>query len=211
MSKLYTHILLDASSSMTPNIDATLSSVEEYVDSLRKKNTKARISVTKFNSSGTVVLRDAVPVGKFKSISKEEYSPKAMTPLHDAICKTIKSDRGTNLVKKGRYAFVIVTDGWENKSKKYDLDDARKMIKKLRKDGCLVVYLGADVDAFAEGKKLGISCKTTANFSKDHSGDTLKLAGLNVAAYAATGKTKSAEFTDIQRIAMKRGSSTKTG
>ena len=81
----------------------------------------------------------------------------------DAVGKTItimdkKIDSGN------RVLVVIMTDGLENASIEYNREQVRKMIKKHKK--WEFVFLGANIDSYAEGSSLGISRERTANFKQ---------------------------------------------
>jgi hypothetical protein len=93
-----------------------------------------------------------------------EYQPRGSTALYDAIANTI-----TNLAnqlkgarKNEKCLVIVMTDGQENSSKEYGLrENGRKrlfdLIKSYEKKGnWTFVYLGANVDAFAEARDIGI-------------------------------------------------------
>jgi hypothetical protein len=99
-----------------------------------------------------------------------------MTALLDAIGKTIKSVVKRHKETKeeerpDKVLFVIITDGYENSSVKYD---RKKIFKKIRKMeeryGWEFVYLGANQDAIHEAKQYGISDKKAMTFAHDKLG-----------------------------------------
>src|SRR5699024_336285 len=67
--------------------------------------------------------------------------------------------------------FVITTDGMENSSREYTAKRVRGMIEhQQQKYSWQFVFLGANIDAVSEARKLGISAKYAADFTPSHSG-----------------------------------------
>lgn len=104
-----------------------------------------------------------------------EYQPRGGTALYDAIANTI-----TNLAsqlkgarKNEKCLVIVMTDGHENSSQEYSLRQNGKkrlfdLIKSYEKKGnWTFVYLGANVDAFAEATAIGIPMGNTAYYSTD--------------------------------------------
>ena len=150
--KMCVALLLDRSGSMSVNKIETISAVNSYIDKTKEKF-KGRFVLTQFDSEGIDIVHD----GKIKDIehlTDKSYQPRGMTPLLDAIGKTLeafKTDGFENIV------FVIMTDGQENHSKEYKLEAIRAKIEEKRKIGWQVSYLGTNVDAFHEAGQMGIA------------------------------------------------------
>lgn len=200
-------LLLDRSGSMSTHKTETISAVNSYIDKTKEKF-KGRFVLTQFDSESIDIVHD----GKIKDIehlTEESYQPRGMTPLLDAIGKTLEAfdtDGFENIV------FVVMTDGQENHSREYKLEAIRAKIEEKRKIGWQVSYLGANVDAFAEGATMGFAPGQTMNFAGAHSVQTM-------AAYSASNdvnalrvdkhvESHDADFTDDQRAAAMGGSST---
>lgn len=64
-----------------------------------------------------------------------------------------------------RVALVILTDGHENASREFTRDDILKLLtRKQEQDGWLVIYLGANQDAWEVGQKFGSASPNTMSF-----------------------------------------------
>ena len=152
-SQLYAHVILDRSGSMH---DCAADAVGGYNAYVTKLPTTARVSLTLFDTDGIDLVRDAVePVAA--RLTDDEYVPRSTTPLYDAVGRTIadveKRSKGFD-----RVALVILTDGLENASREFTREDILKSLtRKQEQHGWLVVYLGANQDAWEVGQKFGSS------------------------------------------------------
>jgi hypothetical protein len=126
-----------------------------------------------------------------------EYQPRGGTALYDAIANTI-TNLASNLkgARKNEKCLVIVmTDGHENSSKEYGLRENGKkrlfdLIKSYEKKGnWTFVYLGANVDAFAEASAIGIPQGNAAYYSASPQ-------SVNLTASSLTGMTYSRRTSD---------------
>ena len=99
-----------------------------------------------------------------------EFHPRGSTPLLDALGQTIVAT-GARLRampesdRPGRVIFVAITDGLENASQEYSKREIRQMIQHQESvykwD---FVYLGANVDAFAESEAMGFASHKAGSF-----------------------------------------------
>lgn len=162
--KMCVALLLDRSGSMSAHKTETISAINSYIDKTKEKF-KGRFVLTQFDSESIDIVHD----GKIKNVehlTDESYQPRGMTPLLDAIGKTLdvfNTDGFENIV------FVVMTDGQENHSKEFKLDAIRAKIEEKRKIGWQISYLGANVDAFAEGASMGFARGQTINYAGAHS------------------------------------------
>lgn len=111
------------------------------------------------------------------------YRPRGGTALYDAIANTIaKLDSGSS--KSDKNLLIIMTDGQENSSQEYSLrTDGRarllKLIKRMEKKGnWTIVYLGANVDAYAEAGAIGIYAGNTVSYSSTEDSVTFAAASM---------------------------------
>lgn len=99
------------------------------------------------------------PVDKVEEMTK--WKCNGGTPLHDAVGNTIAKLRETVEQYPDRDISVLVnviTDGQENTSKEYKGTQIKKIVSDLEKKGnWSFTFLGADIDVFAEGQKIGMS------------------------------------------------------
>lgn len=200
---LHAHVILDRSGSMESCRESTVSAFNEYVTSLRnEKGIKPRISLTQFDTDGIDRLRKREKVKQTRELTVDEYQPRSMTPLLDAVGRTVMTMRSE--AKEGeRQAVVILTDGLENASREWTRDRLRALLDEVQeKLGWLVIFLGADQDAFAEGATFGTVAMNTASYSTRNMAQTMAAAGRATMSYARSGVRADAAFTADERKQM---------
>src|SRR5207244_12875104 len=100
-----------------------------------------------------------------KDLSIEDYSPRGMTPLNDAILHLL-SALDKKVADDETVFMAIITDGLENASEA-DATAVQAAIKKYEKKGWGFVYLGADHDAETTAASIGLGRKGQAfSFNK---------------------------------------------
>lgn len=161
-------VLLDKSGSMGSIKESTIKGYNGFLDKQQELKTEGFISLVQFSSEGYVKW-DSQSIEKASKLNNENYIPDGMTPLLDALGKTINEtgDRLRNMTEKpDKVLFVIITDGYENYSKEYKREDIANMIKHQKdKYSWEFVYLGANQDSFTEANHIGINWGGTMNFA----------------------------------------------
>ncbi len=197
MKKLYTHILLDQSGSMRPTQGLTIDAINEYVSGVKK----GRIALTTFNSIEPA--KEVIPqikAKKFPKVTEDMIGADGMTPLYDAIGKTISDIKAMSMDRN--VALVIVTDGLENASVEFKQDDIKKMLTKLQdEENWLVMYLGANQDAWEVGQQMGTRRDDTLTYSARSIGNSMAAASRKTSLYEETGDSAAVgmAFTDEER------------
>ena len=161
-------VLLDRSGSMESIASDVVGGFTQFVEEQRKGAGSAVLSLVQFDSQSIDSLFTAKPVHDIKL--PVEFHPRGSTPLLDALGQTIVAT-GARLRampesdRPGRVIFVAITDGLENASHEYNLDRIREMIQHQESvykwD---FVYLGANVDAFAESEAMGFASHKAGSF-----------------------------------------------
>lgn len=143
--------------------------------------------------------REQVALSEMPELALTDYRPRGLTPLNDAISEMIEH-LGKAAGGDEQVMLVIVTDGHENKSET-STDDLRKLVMAREKDGWEFIYLGANVDAFAESQKIGMSGKagSYAGFTSSPVGtsNTMKRSGTLASSYARGGASGLAATQDV--------------
>ena len=201
--KLYAHVLLDRSGSMEECRDTTISAFNEYVSSLRAKDElSARVSLTLFDDVSIDLLHDRVKPRDLANLTRETFVPRGMTPLNDAIGKTVAAIDKAELRDDEGVAFVILTDGLENASKEFNTEAVKKLLDGRQKDkNWLVIYLGANQDAFAEGATRGTVAGRTMNFATAQMPAAMGAAARMTVDYAQSRQPASVAFSEAERAA----------
>lgn len=154
-------LILDKSGSMDSVRDATISSLNEYLHTLRKDDNRYYFTLATFNTEVSYEVRDE-DLEDVEDFSRRNYHPEGGTALYDAVCKTLKKFRDN----EDRNICVIMTDGFENSSQQYDGKDMRKLIRKLEDgDNWTFVYMGANQDSYAEATKWGFHRQNISNYN----------------------------------------------
>jgi hypothetical protein len=162
----------DRSGSMAPLHRDVVGGYNSFLAEQRAVPGEARITCVQFNDE-VRTLYQAVPLDCLKDMSVADYLPTGGTALLDAIGTTLEA-QGKRIADEGWAELVIVhinTDGEENVSRKYTLDQIKTMIsQKQEKGGWKFLFQAANQDAFAAGSKYGISAATTSNFTASAAG-----------------------------------------
>ena len=158
--KVYNLIVLDESGSMWSIKSAALSGLNETLQSIRSSQTKLTtqdqyVTIVKFNSDGIRTIVNCAHIDDVEDIKSEDFEPNACTPLYDAIGISVNS---LNALKEENSCVVvtIITDGLENSSREYNVHSIQKLVEKLKKEGWLFSYIGANQDAVYEAGRIGI-------------------------------------------------------
>jgi uncharacterized protein YegL len=161
--KINVVFILDRSGSMYDSVKDTIGGYNSYLERERKND--SLITTVLFDDLYEV-LHYRKPVNEVKNLTKKEYYVRGCTALYDAIGKTIT--RLDNDVKDEKVLFIITTDGLENASVEYNKKKISKLIKKH--SNWEFIYLGANIDSYAEGESIGISRDRISNFKKSKEG-----------------------------------------
>ena len=162
MEKINVIFLLDRSGSMQ---GAETDTIGGYNGFLKKQKDNTLVTTVLFDDKyETLYYRENIK--KVKKLTTSEYYVRGCTALYDAIGITI--NRLEKDVKDEKVIFVITTDGLENASKEYNKDSVKKLIKKH--SNYEFIYLGANIDSYAEGAKIGIKSSNIANYKKSRKG-----------------------------------------
>ena len=162
--------LLDKSGSMHGCEEDTIGGYNKYLED--NKNANAKITTVLFSDDYTLItFRKNIEY--VENMNNKKYQTGGCTALYDAIGKTIKKLDKEDMDNK--VLFIITTDGLENASSDYTKQDIIKLIKSHK--NYEFIYLGANIDSYAEGAKLGINKRNIANFSKERIGNVFKKLG----------------------------------
>lgn len=110
------------------------------------------------------MLYKRTPINEINKLTEKEYFVRGSTALLDAIGKTI-----TTLDKEidNKVLFVIMTDGMENSSIEFSKAQISNMINNHNWE---FIFIGADIDSYAEAGHIGIKKSRVANYEKSKQG-----------------------------------------
>lgn len=170
-------MLLDRSGSMTGLEQAVVKGVHRFVAEQAAEAGKCRVTIAQFDSSDPFeLLVDNVSVSKADLHALEQYQPRALTPLFDAVGQIVgrADQRVKQRCKAGKkpedQTVVIVTDGHENASTDYSAADIHRLISERREQGWAFVFMGANQDSYAESARLGVDPRSAQNYEASEEG-----------------------------------------
>lgn len=210
-------VVLDESGSMSSCWDQTISGFNEFVQGQRnaKEAGDAKLTLNKFDAPRIETVFADRPLAEVPALDKTNYHPNGGTNLLDCIGYTIEqvNDSLAKLKKKERPGVIvlIMTDGEENQSRKYNNEQIKAMVAAAEKADWSFVFLGANIDAFSVGANFGMNVSNSVNYSTANMAQTMdvlsattvrmrsaKMAGMDTQAVYA-----SATFTDEERAKVK--------
>ena len=160
--RVLVNVILDKSGSMSAKVQDVIGGFNLYLDELAKEPAvDYGFSLTLFD---TVVEMKytAVPLAKVAKLDDKTYRPSGNTALYDAVGNTVQTV-GTDGFDK--IITVIMTDGEENSSREWTLVAVRELIRSKESAGnWTFVFLGANLDAFAQGASLGVSMANAVRY-----------------------------------------------
>jgi len=158
--------VMDETGSMGRIREDTIGSFNTFVEEQRKVKGEATLTLVEFSETrgeeNFRVQYEGVPLDEVKPLCGDSYRPRGFTPLLDAIGGTIDrvSARLEGTKKKKRPDLVILavlTDGLENASKEYTLEQVKARVEEQRKAGWEFIFLGANMDAVQVGGGMGFA------------------------------------------------------
>lgn len=202
--RLYVHVLLDRSGSMEECRDKTIDAFNEYVNSLRHlPNSRTRLSLTTFDTESVDLVFDAQRIADVPKLTRDSYVPRGRTPLFDAVGQVVARMDKVNLLPDERLALAILTDGLENASTEYKAETVRKLLTdRQERRNWLVLYLGANQNAWAAGAEIGVGKAHAMAYSVGSIDAAIGSAAMSIRRYSAApaaSARKAAEFTEEER------------
>lgn len=180
--------LLDRSGSMNQVLEDTIGGFNAYLDGLKEGDQgEVKFTFLQFDSFGVDKICVSEPIANVKKLDKNTYVPRGNTPLIDACVKTVNA---VDEVLKGKPAdgeangdrlqrvaeeisakpapkvvIVFHTDGQENASEEYVWSDLQALVKEKIGIGWEFLFMGASIDAYDQGAKMGIQRGSTVSYN----------------------------------------------
>ena len=170
--------IIDRSGSMFKLVNDTIGGFNSMIEKQKKQDGECYVSTVLFNDS-TKVLHDRVRLENVSEMTGVDYTVGGCTALIDAIGGAIHHIG--NIHKYAREEdipahtmFVIMTDGYENASRRYDYETVRRMIERQKtRYGWEFLFLGANIDAAREAARFGIHADRAVSYKCDSAGTAL--------------------------------------
>jgi hypothetical protein len=159
---VYNLIILDESGSMSSVIGQTVAGCNKTLNSIRMaaiedEEQRQLVSIYCFDTSNSRYLFYNTPIEDVEDLTIEKYRPNASTPLYDAIGYTVGQlkEKATDSCSIGKV--TIITDGYENASKRWDHAFVVELIEGLKQKGWVFSFMGANIDVDQTSHSLGIN------------------------------------------------------
>lgn len=153
--------ILDRSGSMANMIDDTIGGFNSFVDA--QKPLGGTMSLYLFDNEFETVYENT-PIEYVRILTTNTFIPRGSTALHDAIGNVVTKLSKTGVPENTSVKIIIMTDGFENASKKYTAEHIKDLIEIHTKLGWDFMYIGANQDSILEAGKLGINAEHTLDF-----------------------------------------------
>jgi len=155
-------VVLDKSGSMGSVREDTIGGFNTFLQDQKELPGEALFTLVMFDTYCESNYQGAL-LESVQDLSMESYKPSGTTALLDAVGKTIndvvtRHEALEEDKKPGKTILVVLTDGHENSSSEYtNVSAIGKMIKDRENAGWEILFLGADIDAWGDGRNMGFS------------------------------------------------------
>ena len=193
--KTYHLMILDRSSSMMKVRDATISGINEQLDSIRKaaKDFQDQEQIVCFVTFSDQVDSTQIwneSIENVNNFTKDTYCPRGFTALHDAIgmgINKIKEQVANELAKRqANIVITVFTDGYENSSREFvNATEVKELVSSIQETGqWTVAFIGCGGDeVFSVAQSMGISRGNTMSYDAGVKGTTQAFSTMSNARY----------------------------
>lgn len=160
-TRIFNLIILDESGSMSCIERQAVSGVNETIQTIRDAREKYAdeqehlLALVTFNTSRIKTLYDCVPIAEACELEEQSYRPACGTPLYDAMGQSLNALRN-RVAPADKVLVTIVTDGYENSSVEYSGRAIKALVEKLKAEGWVFAYIGANQDVEAVASSMSI-------------------------------------------------------
>lgn len=191
-------VVLDETGSMQFCRDAAISGFNEWLGSQQKAEGACALTVVQFSDRGDApmcrLLYDGVPIREARPLDHQTYRPDGNTPLYDAVARTIAA-MDQLAPTPDRILVVILTDGDENASREHTQRQIQDMIRAREATGrWTFVYLGANQDAWAASREMGMQPGNSAPFTTREIGPAFTAVAEATVAFRQSTERSSRDF-----------------
>lgn len=168
-------IILDESGSMYGLEKASVDGVNETIQTIKSSyeqlpEQEQLLTFVTFSNRGDSFCRTKVklaPITEVGEFKPSDYQPNGCTPLYDTMGLTL-TEMEEVATESDIVLVTIITDGYENSSRKYDYEKIKRLVSRLDEKDWVFTYIGANQDAILEAGKMGI--RNAMNYCADEDG-----------------------------------------
>ena len=168
--------ILDESSSMVKVWQDTISGFNSYISQLRSELPGANITFATFVADKFKLRGEDKPVDEILPLNTKSYTPYGSTPLVDSIMHLIVLiEQRINVNEKLKPLIVIQTDGHENASEKYKMQDLRSCVKRKRKLGWKFILITCGYNPNKLANEMGVDPATSVEYGPGKTKEAFKI------------------------------------
>lgn len=160
--RIFNLIILDASGSMSSIYNQALSGVNETIQTIHTAqqnhpDLQQFLTLVSFNAGENFLHRiyDAEPIANVKEITPKDYVTSGCTALYDAMGDMV-SDMQQKASHEDTVLVTVITDGYENSSRRWSGRQIKSIVSELRQMGWTFNYIGANQDVDKVADEIGI-------------------------------------------------------
>ena len=149
-------VIADRSGSMQMIKNDAIGGFNTLIDSQRKLDGKAEVTLVLFDDKYDVVYKDK-DIDVVDNLDDKTFIPRGATALYDAIGKTVatlneeRAEGNENMMPQ-KVFIAILTDGEENASREFTRSAVMDQVKECKDKGWEFVYLCADESGLQDGR-----------------------------------------------------------
>lgn len=160
-------LVVDRSGSMHSMAADVKGSVKQFIGDQKKNEGKATLTVSQFDHSYEVIHNHKNIQEVDEDQFNKAYTPRGSTALLDAIGRATldmqqEIDKMTVEDRPQRVIVAVITDGYENASSEFNIDQIKDMIKSKEAQGWDFMFMGASLDTIDIAKSMGFSASKSA-------------------------------------------------
>ena len=174
MNRIKTYVLMvvDESGSMSPLAEDVRGGFNTYMEELattaKQDGIDYEVSVTLFNTRPKPLAR-SLALADMPRLNGINYRPSGYTALYDAVCSVMDAFDADHpeLGKDERVILSVQTDGNENASTEYVLDDVTQRLAKWRGLDRACLFVGAGPDVWRQAAAMGFGSGSTVSVASN--------------------------------------------
>lgn len=208
-------VILDRSGSMAPVAQDMEGGFNHFIEDQRKISGECRVTLVQFDENSGINVDTIYIARRLEDVPALVLNARGGTPLLDAVGRTVvdtgeRLKRLTEQERPGNVLILIITDGQENASRDWTKEKVRELINRQKDQWKWnFMFLGANVDAFAEARGMALPVGSAANYTPTAAGIGQMFASVSpkISAYRSsntdTQKQAVLNFTDQERKDLK--------